>query len=150
MSGLSDPATLADYADDIINLLPSELVQKLVAPGQFIPVFTAEAPGALTGIPLANLAIAGGNGDDNTLYFGIGRIPAGGGDAELLNEQVLPVKGTGVKLLELVGLAAEVSEGDTLGLMVYGFHPYNTYLGSLLQAPIPAELVGTVDFPLID
>lgn len=150
LSGLSDPATLADYADDIINLLPSELVQKLVAPGQFIPVFTADAPGALAGIPLANLAIGGGNGDDNTLYLGIGRIPASGGDPELLNEQVLPVKGTGVQLLELVGLAAEVSEGDVVGLMVYGFHPYNTYLGSLLQPPIPAELVGTVDLPLVD
>lgn len=150
LSGFADPASLTEYIDDIVNLLPSELLQKLVAPGQFIPLTTVDAPGALTGIPLANLAIGGGNGDSNTLYVGVGRIPAGGGDPELLNEQVLPVRGTGPKLLELIGLAAEVAEDDTLGLLVYGFHPYHLYLGSLTQPPIPAEIVGTVDLPLVE
>ncbi len=149
LGGLSDPASLADYLDDIVALLPSELLRQLVAHPQFIPLTTLQQSGTLAGIPMATLNISGGNGDGNTLFFGLGRIPAGGSDAQLINDQVLPVSGTGIKAVELIGVSETVESGDTLGLIVYGFHPYYLNVAAVAQAPVPATVFGTVSVPFI-
>ncbi|MBD2860193.1 hypothetical protein IB286_14420 [Spongiibacter sp. KMU-158] len=147
LSGLADPASLGDYADDIVHLLPNELLQQLSAPPQFIPLTSVEQHTVLAGIPRIQMNITGGNGDANTLYIGLGRIPAEGGDPELINEQVLPVTGIGSKLLEMIGVSAELNAGDSLGLIVYGFHPYFLHVASLAQPPLPAEITANVQVP---
>ncbi len=149
LTGLADPASLANYLDDIVNLLPKELLQQLTAPPQFIPLTTLEADQTLAGIPLANIVISGGNGESNTLYIGIGRIPAEGGEPILINEQVLPIVGTGAQQIELIGLSEKVFAGDTLGVIVYGFHPYFLNVAALTQPPIPAEVVASIQLPLL-
>ncbi|MGJ8687127.1 MAG: hypothetical protein ACSHWQ_06580, partial [Spongiibacteraceae bacterium] len=148
LTGLADPASLANYFDDIINLLPSELVSKVLAAGQFIPLHTTESGGVLAGIPLSNITISGGNGDGNIFYIGLGLLPAAGGDPTLINDQVLPMRGTTLTQ-EMIGVSTAAAAGDTIGLMVYGFHPYNTHVAALLQPPLPAEISGTVDLPFI-
>ena len=77
------------------------------------------------------------------------KIPADGGDAFLINDQVLPIRGSGLIAQEMIGVSEPVTTGDTLGLMVYGFHPYFTHISSITQAPIPAAMSGTVDVPLV-
>lgn len=148
-TGLADPASLADSADDIVNLLPEELIVQLVAPAQFIPLETMTSSATLAGIPLASLILDGGNGEDTTLYIGLGRIPAGGGNAQLINDQVLPITGTGSLLVEMIGVSEQVNSGDTLGLMVYGFHPYFLHGAAIAQPPLPTGLAGTIDLPLV-
>lgn len=148
LTGLSDPASLANYADDILRLLPKEVLQQLAAPPQFIPLTTLEEDAILAGIPQLAVNISGGNGDGNVLYFGIGR-QAEGGDPQLVNEQVLPVKGTGFKQIEMIGVSEDVAAEETLGLIVYGFHPYFLNIGAIAQAPLPAEVVASVGLPLL-
>lgn len=148
LGGLTDPTSIADNLDEIINLLPPELISKLVAAPQFIPLHTASSDGVLAGIPLANVTVEGGNGDANVLYFGLGLLPAGGGDPVLINDQVLPLEGTSI-VQPLIGVSAAVAEGDTVGLMVYGFHPYFLHLAALVQPPIPATISGSIDLPFI-
>ncbi|WP_295870516.1 CocE/NonD family hydrolase [uncultured Zhongshania sp.] len=149
LTASADPTSLVDYLDDIVNLLPSELLSQLVAKGKFIPLQTVTNDGVLAGIPLAMLNVSGGNGDGNLLYIGLGKIPADGGDAFLINDQVLPIRGSGLIAQEMIGVSEPVTTGDTLGLMVYGFHPYFTHISSITQAPIPAAMSGTVDVPLV-
>ncbi|AKH70458.1 X-Pro dipeptidyl-peptidase (S15 family) [Spongiibacter sp. IMCC21906] len=148
LAGLADPASLADSAGDIVNLLPADLLRQLTAPPQFIPLQTIATPSTLAGIPLASLELSGGNGDGNTLYVGLGRIAASGSDAVLINDQVLPVTGTGTKLLEMNGVSQQLEVGDELGLIVYGFHPYFIHGASLAQPPLPLEVNGEIDIPI--
>ena len=149
LTASADPTSLINYLDDIVNLLPSELISQLVAKGKFIPLQTMANDGVLAGIPLAMLNISGGNGDGNLLYIGLGKIPAAGGDAVLINDQVLPIRGSGLVAQEMIGVSEPVAAGDTIGLMVYGFHPYFTHISSITQPPIPAAISGTIDFPFV-
>ena len=83
------------------------------------------------------------------MYIGLGKLPAAGGDFRLINDQVLPIRGSGLLAQEMIGVSDTVAAGDTIGLMVYGFHPYFTHLASIAQPPLPALVSGTVDLPLI-
>ncbi|CAA0092654.1 Uncharacterised protein [Zhongshania aliphaticivorans] len=148
LTASADPSSLVNYLDDIINLLPNELLSQLVAKGKFIPLQTATESGLLAGIPLAMLNVEGGNGDDNLLFIGLGKQSVNGGDASLINEQVLPIRGSGLLTEEMIGVSTSIASGDVLGLMVYGFHPYFTHLASLTQAPLPVTISGTIDLPL--
>jgi ABC-2 type transport system ATP-binding protein len=149
LTAAADPTSLVDYLDDIVNLLPSELLSQLVAKGVFIPLQTMNNDGVLAGIPLAMLNISDGNGDGNLLYIGLGKLPANGGDFALINDQVLPIRGSGLLAQEMIGVSEPIAAGDTIGLMVYGFHPYFTHVASIVQPPIPAAISGTVDLPFI-
>ncbi len=147
LSGFQDPMAIADYLDEIVNVIPSELLSKLVASGQFIPSTTATSDGLIAGVPTANLLLEGGNGDDNLLFVGIGRRREGG-DFHLVNDQVRPLRGIGSQMIELNGVSEDIQAGDELGLVIYGIHPYYLYLGGLVQAPLPVTLAGTVQLPL--
>jgi pimeloyl-ACP methyl ester carboxylesterase len=146
LGGLQDPASIADSLDDILNLIPAEVINKTLAAGQFIPLITVDSDGLLAGIPTANLLLEGGNGDGNLLYVGLGKRR--GGDAALVNDQVRPVRGIGAKQLELVGVNEDLQVGDELGLMVYGIHPYYLYPAGLVQPPLPVSMNGTVQLPI--
>lgn len=149
LTASADPTSLVNYLDDIVNLLPSELLSQLVAKGTFIPLQTMNTDGVLAGIPLAMLNVSGGNDDANLLYIGLGKLPAAGGDFTLINDQVLPIRGSGLLAQEMIGVSDSIAAGDTIGLMVYGFHPYFTHLASIAQPPLPAVVSGTVDLPFI-
>ena len=149
LTASADPTSLVNYLDDIVNLLPSELLSQLVAKGTFIPLQTMTEDGVLAGIPLAMLNVSGGNGDGNLLYIGLGKLPTAGGDFTLINDQVLPIRGSGLVAQEMIGVSDAVAAGDTIGLMVYGFHPYFTHVASIAQPPLPAVISGTVDLPFI-
>lgn len=147
LGGLQNPAAIADSLDDIIALIPAEVVSKTLAAGQFIPLTTASSNGLLAGIPTANLLLEGGNGEGNLLYIGLGKR-RNGGDASLINDQLRPLRGTGSKLIELVGVNDDIQAGDELGLMVYGVHPYYLYPAALVQPPLPVSVSGSVQLPI--
>ena len=147
LGGFQDPMAIADYLDEIVNVIPSELLGKVVASGQFIPLTTATSDGLIAGIPTANLVLEGGNGDSNLLFVGVGKR-RGSGDVQLVNDQVSPLRGIGGQVIELNGVSEDVQEGDELGLLVYGIHPYYIYPAGLVQPPLPVTLAGTVQFPL--
>jgi ABC-2 type transport system ATP-binding protein len=147
IAGGADPANFATALDDFINLLPHELVQDLTAAGHFEPLMTVTENAVLAGIPTAQIDV---EGPANALLFaGLGLRPAAGGRVELINDQVRPLRGNGPMNIDLVGVSRRVQAGDTLGLMLYGFHPYfiNAALLQLLAAPVTVS--GTVELPLL-
>jgi hypothetical protein len=146
LAGISDPARFASVLSGIVGLVPSGLVQDTAAAGTFVPLYTANAAGTLAGIPSASLDLEGPK--DALIFAGLGLRPASGGRTELINEQLRPLVGPGQRVLDLVGVSRRVQAGDTLGLMLYGFHPYFLNRSLLQLAPAPVTVSGTVSLPL--
>lgn len=144
LGGLADPATLTDSLDEIINLLPSDLVYDLTAPAQFTPLLNVDAPGMLAGIPLAELSVEGPT--DGLFFLGLGIRRDGRVFA--VNDQVIPVRGSGNLSIEMVGVNEQIEIGDEVGLMLYGFHPYYLNDSLLALAPLPISVSGSLSLPV--
>ncbi|MBD2858694.1 acetylxylan esterase [Spongiibacter sp. KMU-158] len=87
-------------------------------------------------------------GCDSILFAGIA-ISRAGGDWELLDDQITPVRGLGEHLdFDLVGIAERLAEGDRLGVWLSGYHPQ--YIESFSRdVTIPVVNVqGRVRLPL--
>lgn len=137
-----------DLLPQIVNLLPSELVQQLVAAPVYIPLHAAGAGQALAGIPQATLSFSGGAGAP-PLFVGIGLRRGGTGDVQTVSEQVLPVLARGEQTLDLIGVRTRLQAGDELGLVIFGFHPYYANNSLLSLAPVPVQVSGTVNLPIL-
>lgn len=86
-------------------------------------------------------------GCDPMLFVGLGVNRNGAW--RLIDDQVTPVRGFGKRHVEMTGVAERLAEGETLGLLVYGYHPqYLATASRDLVTPLVA-LRGTVNLPTL-
>ena len=129
---------------------------------------TVEQNGILAGIPHVTVTVAslaGANelaqdcapatvptvrlGCDSVTLVGLGLRRAGSTDvAQLIDDQLRPLRGLGTHDVDLVGVAERLRVGDTLSLVLYGTHLQ--YFSSYSRDPtIPAvNVTGTVKLPI--
>ncbi len=65
-----------------------------------------------------------------------------------VNDQVIPVRGSGNLSIEMVGVNEQIEIGDEVGLMLYGFHPYYLNDSLLALAPLPIAVSGSLSLPV--
>lgn len=148
---LTDPANIADVlTNDVLQAVEPELLAELTAPARQIELFTADKPMALAGIPTADLFVDGPSELDPIIFVGLGVQRNGESDADttLINTQIAPLRGSesGEYKQQLVGVSTQLEPGDTVKLMLYGFH--NQYYLSFNRVPVPVTVSGTVKLPL--
>lgn len=100
--------------------------------------------GVLAGIGRLQVTISNAQGGpgEPILFFGVGQQkPSNPLYWDLVDNQIIPVRGTGTFNIELVGVAERLAAGDRLALLVYGGNRQYLVNGAL---SIPAPFVGTV------
>jgi ABC-2 type transport system ATP-binding protein len=115
------------------------------------------APGSsvVAGIPHVQLRVhaATNSAGEPIVYVGLGQKHKSAPDAwDLIDNQVLPLRGNGTFDVDLVGVAARLKAGDKLALLVYGRQSLFTAASSanIPDAPIvPVTVTGKVWVPLL-
>ncbi len=124
----------------------------------------------LAGIPTASLAISSGDPAldarcqektdpimrlgtcDATVFIGLGVIKSGSVlplVPELIEEQVMPVRGLGQHEVELVGISERIASGDQIVLLLYGTHDAFVLFTSSRDLLTPVVTVtGSVRIPM--
>ncbi len=88
---------------------------------------------------------------DSTIYLGLGVIKTGEFAPlvpELIEEQVIPVRGLGEHHIEMVGVAERISAGDQLVLLIYGLHDGFAFSSSRDISASVVSVRGRVQVPL--
>ncbi len=123
-----------------------------------IELYTATADGeVIAGVPTINLSMsiaeqqAGSPVIEPILFVGLAIREAGSNPIEpptpLMN-QVTPFRGFADHPRDLIGVMSRLQAGDKLVLMVYGSYP-SQYPTSASPLPIPVQISGSVDLPLL-
>lgn len=86
-------------------------------------------------------------GCDPVLYLGLGVNRNGGW--RLIDDQLTAVRGFGKRHVELTGVAERLAPGESLGLLVYGFHPQYLATGSRDLATPLVGLKGSLNIPTL-
>jgi len=81
------------------------------------------------------------------VFVGIGVKRASNRRIELVNQQIVPIKGIGHHDQDLMGVSTRLSPGDITGLLVYGYS--NQYRFSGGDWFTSAELSGAVQIPIL-
>lgn len=87
---------------------------------------------------------------DPIYFFALGKRAAGSQRWDLIDDQLTPLRGFGTHDLDMTGVAERLSEGDQIGVLIYGFHPQYpiTFSRDLL---VPASSIsGSVQIPILD
>lgn len=71
------------------------------------------------------------------IFVGLVRTTADGAQ-QLIHNQIMPVKGYGERDIELPGLSTVLHADDSLGLVVFGFHPQ--YFNSYTRVPVEVQI----------
>ncbi|MGJ8668262.1 MAG: CocE/NonD family hydrolase [Oceanococcus sp.] len=135
-----------------------------------VPLATAGAGGeVLAGIPTAQLTVSRGDASldefcveetdpilragtcDTTVFVGLGVIKTGELIPlvpELIEEQVMPVRGIGEHNVEMVGVAERISEGDQIVMLIYGLN--DAFVASTSRDALTptVTVTGTVQVPM--
>ncbi len=122
-----------------------------------VSLYTAPAGGNVyAGIPHATITIqptAGTNIGTPIVYIGLGQMHASNpGVWDLIDNQVMPVRGTGTFDLDMIGGGTRLQPGDQLGFLVYGLQDQFAATGSVnVASPTvePLTVTGTVSIPLL-
>lgn len=86
-------------------------------------------------------------GCDPMLFVGLGVNRNGAW--RLIDDQLTAIRGFGTRYVELTGVAERLEAGESLGLLVYGYHPQYPVTGSRdLLTPLVA-LRGNVNLPMV-
>lgn len=143
-----DPADVSGLlTNDVLKLLPPELLKRLTSPAREITLFTASEPMTLAGVPTADLTLEGpSNATAPIAFVGLGVRRAGQQKVQLINDQIAPLKGRGEYDQQLVGVSTRLAPGDSVYLMVYGFH--YQYYASFNLVPQAISISGDVSLPL--
>lgn len=131
---------------ELVETQTPALLAELGTAPRFVPLHTASSDQILAGIPLADINIEGEDTLDPRVFVGLGIKRLGQDSPELLNDQILPMRGTGARQTELIGVSTQLRSGDQVGLMLYGFHPQYTLGFSRITSAV--NLTGTVQLPL--
>ncbi len=137
---------------------------------QIVPLSVAgEGSEVLAGIPTAEVTLSYGDPAldglcleetdpilragtcDATVFLGLGVIKLGSAlplSPELIEEQVIPVRGIGSHQIEMVGVAERIQPGDQIVLLVYGLN--DAFFASTSHDPAAAVVgvSGTLRVPL--
>jgi len=132
----------------LVNALPTEHVDELASGGVFISLTRIEQDDrAVIGIPRAQLEVTG-DAPSPVAFVGLGIQRAGQSATLLVNDQLCPIRGLGVRDIELNGVAERLLPGDELGVLIYGYHPQ--YLTSFSLIPGRLRVSGWIEVPLLD
>jgi ABC-2 type transport system ATP-binding protein len=71
------------------------------------------------------------------IFIGLARKTADG-KQQLIHNQIMPVKGFGERDVDLPGLSVLLHADDSLGLVVFGFHPQ--YFNSYTRIPVEVQI----------
>ncbi|MCH8497155.1 MAG: CocE/NonD family hydrolase [Marinobacter sp.] len=163
--------TVGGTAFPIKGLLGRDKVSVMAGPNlipRVIHLTTLQEDGVIAGIPTAELTLEHSALNlftqckdpadaflsqatcDAILFVGVGVTRKGRLIAELIDEQLLPVRGIGTHQVELVGIAERLKKGDKLSLMVYGAHPLFVGAHSRDLTTYSLNLSGTVKLPLLN
>ncbi len=89
---------------------------------------------------------------DATIFIGLGVIKSGSvlpAVPELIEEQVMPVRGLGQHEVELVGVSERIAAGDQIVLLIYGIHDAFVLFSSSRDLLTPVVTVtGSVQIPM--
>jgi dienelactone hydrolase len=144
--GKADPEQVSAILTELVATLPPQLIAELGSAPRFVPLYRASGEQTLAGLPLADLTLDGEAALDPRVFVGLGIKRLNSGRTELLQDQILPLRGVGTHSTELIGISTRLQHGDEVGLMLYGFHPQYTLSYSRLPSAI--NLRGTVQLPL--
>lgn len=146
----SNPEDLQSIlTNDVLQLLPPELLNELTAPSREIFLFSADREMTLAGIPTADLTVSPVADTVAPIVFvGLGVRHDPNERIELINDQIAPLRGSGEFEQQLVGVTQHLQAGDEVYLMLYGFH--NQYYLSFNRVPQVVTLSGDVRLPLFD
>ncbi|HUR40810.1 MAG TPA: thrombospondin type 3 repeat-containing protein, partial [Verrucomicrobiae bacterium] len=156
------------------NLSASNVPNGLAALGNLlgarpteIVLGTVQRKGILAGVPHVKLTVASATGAneaagactaptsatrlgcDSMVLVGLGITRAGAaGPANLIDDQLRPLRGLGQHDVDLVGVAERLELGDTLSIVVYGQHAqYHSSFSRELTVPA-VNLTGRVQLPI--
>lgn len=121
-----------------------------VRDSRFIPLYTATGARSLAGIPHAQLTIASPGGADAYAYVGLAVRPAREAQAQLVDDQVLPLHGAGTYDGDLVGVSTMLHAGDVLGVLASNANPQFSYQTPQSRRPAAYTLSGSVAIPFAD
>ena len=141
-----EPERVTLILTELVETQPSALLAELGTAPRFVPLYRASSDQILAGIPLANLNIEGEAKLDPRVFVGLGIMRLGQVSPKLLHDQILPMRGTGARQTELIGVSTQLHSGDQIGLMLYGFHPQYTLGFSRISSAV--NLTGSVQLPL--
>lgn len=159
-----DTPALSGVLGTLGAVLGSEARERLL---QTQPLYTAPQTGAvLAGIPRLKISIAPRQalldaplncaldilplGCDPVYFFALGKRAPGSARWDVIDDQLTPVRGFGEHELDMTGVAERLSDGDELGLLIYGFHPqYPISFSRDLFVPA-SRINGRVELPLLD
>lgn len=146
--------------------------------GQLVPTIVplttiTNASEVVAGIPTLNITVGRGNemldslclpealpllrlgSCDSTVFIGLGVIPLAAKGTrlplvpELLDEQVLPIRGFGTFEMDMVGVTERLVAGDQLVLMVYGNQQGFVVTSSRDLSTAIVTVSGTVSVPML-
>lgn len=146
LGGLQSPEALISVFPQLVSVLPPELLNELASAAHFVPFFTVQKSRPLAGIPLAHIDFTGPVEQDPIVFLGLGRQPVGSSVIQLVNDQLTPLRGFRRYDGELVGVSVQLQPGDTVGLLIFGFHPQ--YVTSFSRVPTQVSVAGEVEIPL--
>jgi ABC-2 type transport system ATP-binding protein len=115
----------------------------------------AQGSSVVAGIPHLQLKVraAPDSVGEPILFVGLGQThKTAPGTWDLIDNQVLPLRGTGTFEVDLVGVAARLAAGEKLGLLVYGLQsPFVAKADAKAPSPavVPVTFSGRVWVPLL-
>ena len=113
-----EPERVAALITELVETQPAALLAELGTAPRFIPLYRASSEQILAGIPLADLDIEGEATLDPRVFVGLGIMRLGQLSPKLLHDQILPLRGTGPRQTELIGISTQLRSGDQVGLML--------------------------------
>jgi ABC-2 type transport system ATP-binding protein len=140
--------------------IPSTMVVAGGAPDVPVSVplgITAGSSGdVLGGIPYVELDVEPVNAalpGEPIVFVGLGQTRNGvPGVYDLVDNQITPLRGSGLHQVDLVGIAERLAPGDTLALLIYGAHDQYHVTGSVnvsSPAVVPVTVTGKVWVPML-
>lgn len=111
----------------------------------FVPFKVADKTEYVVGSPKVNVALNAPQ-EEPFAYLGVGIKKQGETSIELVDYQVKAVSNRNASV-ELPAISVALSPGDTLGLLVYGYHSHYMFRGPFF--PQTASIQGRVSLPFI-
>ena len=137
---------------DHFSPLPPSVVAVGIPGQRFAPTHTVTRSQLLAGIPRVRLRlvpIGELSVTRPTIFVGVGIQRFGQTDIQLVQEQVMPVRGGGWHELDLAGIGARLVAGDTVGLVYQGANRFFATSGTR-YAEYPVRVTGEIALPLGD
>ncbi len=114
----------------------------------FVPLTIVRRESALAGIPLSELHLESSRARPPVVFVGIGVKRNNAQQVQLISDQITPIKGVGIKQVELAGISTRLAPGDVIGLVIHTYSDQYRFSGSgwLTRATVQ----GWVKLPLHD